>query len=253
MANEGGSAFSDLAGGLQSAVGASTAVSGVGLGALAGPIGIIAGVGSFLSSRKKRKQAKKARRRARSIENFFLNIAKQQKELFDKHGVKATERFFAEATEGVNPERFSEQKVADLDRSFNRGLRRRRRQLQSRGLNPGDPAFQAIEDQIRQARAVTEAGLRTSAREEAKDLNLSRLVKATEVGGQLVDRARGAATNPLSSTLHRFDAARQGEQDALEGAGAGIGLALERGDKISNLFRGGSSNPRSLAGGSDLG
>ena len=251
MAGVGGSAFGDVAGSLQSAAGVSTAAAGLGLSALAGPIGIIAGVGSFLSSRKKRKRARKARRRARSIEDFFLGIAKRQNKLFEQLGVPAIKRFFAESTEGVDPERFSEQAAADLDRSFTRGLRRRRRQLQSKGLNPGDPAFQAVEDQLKQARTVTEAGLRTSAREQAKELNLSRLARATEAAGQLVDRARGSAVQPLQSTLHRFDAARQGEQDDLEAAGAGVGLALDRG--VGNLFRGGSPNPRQLAGGSDLG
>jgi hypothetical protein len=80
---------------------------------------------------------------------------------------------------------------SDVGASFDKAANIQARNMQSYGINPASPSYQANQADVQQARAAAEAGARTNARKGINDTNWSRRSQAVSLGRGLLPASSG--------------------------------------------------------------
>lgn len=245
---------------------ATSTAQGAAVGGWYGAV-IGAGVGVFgaITGRKARRQKRKIRRQldrdALSQRETAGRIESKGMELggvFSDQGIPAISRYLDESSKNILiPQQEADLAAGTVAQQFRNLKGTRERELRSYGLNPGDPRFRST-DKFRVLQAATEAGLRNSARRNARNVNFNRLQAAAlfsqglaaTTSGILTQAAgvRGSAAGILSGQL---TGAREDEADATAGMLKGLGVLGSSLEGLTDNSSGnaGGVNPRSLVGG----
>ncbi len=153
-------------------------------------------------SRKAEKDARKARRKQRSVADAQQELASLQLDLYKSQGLPSIQDYFAEAEGKVTPGSQREQLFAadqasaDVSTAFAKIPGQYERGLRKFNVNPSDPKYQlSFQTEFNLAKAATEAGLRTKARRDSREIRFARLGGAANMARGIGQDARGGFSN----------------------------------------------------------
>lgn len=99
----------------------------------------------------------------------------------------ASEKFYQQAAEGVDPEIRMGEATADVQQGFGQSWAEMKRELARAGIQPGSSKYQELMADMIYNKAKSVAGARTTARRTAENESFGRLTTATGLAGRPTD------------------------------------------------------------------
>lgn len=150
------------------------------------------------------------------------DIANEQFDLYKEIYLPAERKWVSMAQQGIPEQPFVERASADVNQSFSSSRQQAERELTRFGIDPGDPRYSAIMQDIDVARAAADAGARTNARFTINDVNYQRLSDVAKTGRGIPTEAAStlsSASNSLSSASSALNAGYGGLSSAYANLG----------------------------------
>jgi len=186
---------------------------------------------------KAEKQGKESLASQKALNDPQIALANLQIDLFKNKGLPLISQFIQDSvTSAVNPEEAASNAGIDVSKSFQKAEQANEISLSRSGVSSNDPRLQSSRNSFNIARAATEAGLRNSARTQARKQRINALGNAVNSATGFGSEATGSLARISNQSQRReentFDRQTQAEDAQLGAIGTGIDALTTLGKEL---------------------